>query len=185
MGYKLHGRGSILDMGKRLFSSPQCPYQLWGSPSLLSTGQGVNRRGRDASHLSPSNAKAKNGRAVPPLPHTFMVWCLILPYLYLLLLLYTLRNKHWNTITLSLCLIKHQAMKTYWEWRFTQAFLTSVLDGGESSASRSGRLTSRERTLVSVGYCLYPRSWSGRWESKPNSAAGESVMLCCLRYPGS
>jgi hypothetical protein len=96
-------------------------------------------------------------------PYFFMAWCLILSYLYLLLPTYIMSSKYWNTIKLSLCLIKHQVMKTYWGWRFTQAFLTSVLDGGKSSASRPGRLTSRERTLLSTGYCLYPRSWPGRW----------------------
>jgi hypothetical protein len=40
------------------------------------------------------------------------------------------------TIKLSLRLTKHCAMKTYWEWRCNSThYLTSVLDGGEWSAS--------------------------------------------------
>jgi hypothetical protein len=42
------------------------------------------------------------------------------------------------TVKLSLCLIKHHAMKTYW------GFLTSALDGGEWLASRPCRFTSGE-----------------------------------------
>jgi len=43
-------------------------------------------------------------------------------------------------VKLSMCLIKHHAMKTYWgvEVKF-QAFLTSSLVEGEWSASRTGR----------------------------------------------
>jgi hypothetical protein len=47
---------------------------------------------------------------------------------------------------LSLCLIEHHAMKAYWgsEGKL-HALLTSALDGGEWSASRTGRFTPRER----------------------------------------
>jgi hypothetical protein len=46
-------------------------------------------------------------------------------------------------VKVSLCLTKHHAMKTYWgvEVYSSTAFLTSTLDGGEWSASRSGRFT--------------------------------------------
>jgi hypothetical protein len=37
-GYRLDGQGSIPSRGKRFFSSPQHPDQLWGLPSLLSNG---------------------------------------------------------------------------------------------------------------------------------------------------
>jgi hypothetical protein len=49
-------------------------------------------------------------------------------------------------VKLSLCLTKHYAMKTYWEWRYSSTHsLTSTLDGGEWSASRPGRFTPKER----------------------------------------
>jgi hypothetical protein len=37
-GYRLDGRGSIPSRDKRYFFSPQCPDQLWGPPTLLSSG---------------------------------------------------------------------------------------------------------------------------------------------------
>jgi hypothetical protein len=47
---------------------------------------------------------------------------------------------------MSLCLTKHHVMKTYWGVEvYLHAFLISALDGGEWSASHSGRLTPRER----------------------------------------
>jgi hypothetical protein len=37
-------------------------------------------------------------------------------------------------------------MKAYWEWRYSSTLsLTPALDGGEWSASRPGRFSSRER----------------------------------------
>jgi hypothetical protein len=49
-------------------------------------------------------------------------------------------------LKLSLCLTKHHAMKTYCGVEVQlHAFLISVLDGGEWSASRPGRFTARER----------------------------------------
>jgi hypothetical protein len=38
LGYGLDDRDSIPGRAKRFFSSPQCPYRLWGPPSLLSNG---------------------------------------------------------------------------------------------------------------------------------------------------
>jgi hypothetical protein len=61
---------------ERLFSYAQRPDRLWGPPSLLSNGHwgflspGVKWPGREADHSSPSSAEAKNGGAIPPLPHT-------------------------------------------------------------------------------------------------------------------
>jgi hypothetical protein len=51
-------------------------------------------------------------------------------------------------VKFSLCLTKYNAMKTYWG---------SALDGGEWSASWSGRFTSRERAL----FTNWIRSWVG------------------------
>jgi hypothetical protein len=49
-------------------------------------------------------------------------------------------------VKLSLCLTNNHAMKTHWEVEVKlHAFLTSALDGGECSASRPGRFTTRER----------------------------------------
>jgi hypothetical protein len=56
-------------------------------------------------------------------------------------------------VKLFLQLIKHHTMKTYWgvEVKF-QAFLTSVLDGGEWSASRPDSFTPKEKeTPVPIG----------------------------------
>jgi hypothetical protein len=58
-------------------------------------------------------------------------------------------------VKLSLCLTKHNAMKTYWGVEgLLQAFLASALVGGEWSASRPGRFTPRERASppVAIGY---------------------------------
>jgi hypothetical protein len=47
---------------------------------------------------------------------------------------------------------KHHAMKVYWEWRYSSThFLTSALDGSESSASRPWRFTPKERDPVPIG----------------------------------
>jgi hypothetical protein len=35
---------------------------------------GVKRQGREADHSPPSSVEVKNGRVVPPLPHT-STWC--------------------------------------------------------------------------------------------------------------
>jgi hypothetical protein len=59
---------------------------------------------------------------------------------------------HWDRLNiiikvkLSLCLTKHHAMKTYWGSGYIAPRILDLgLDGGELSASRSGRFTSRER----------------------------------------
>jgi hypothetical protein len=53
-------------------------------------------------------------------------------------------------VKLSLCLIKHHAMKTYWGVEvMLHAFLISALDAGEWS--RPGRFTPGERALVRIG----------------------------------
>jgi hypothetical protein len=59
-------------------------------------------------------------------------------------------------VKLSLFLIKHHATKTYGEVEVhLQVFLTSALDGGEWSASRPGRFTTREN-VPSI-------HWTGGW----------------------
>jgi hypothetical protein len=64
--------------------------------------------------------------------------------------------------TLSLCLTKKHAMKAVLgEWKYSSTHsLTSALDGGEWSASRPGRFTSRERVLGTrwIGGWVGPRS---------------------------
>jgi hypothetical protein len=64
-------------------------------------------------------------------------------------------------VKLSLCLTKSHAMKTYGRVAVQlQALLTSVLDGGEWSASQPGRLTPRERTPGThrIGIWVGPRT---------------------------
>jgi hypothetical protein len=61
-------------------------------------------------------------------------------------------------VKLSLCLIKHHAVKMYWGVEgHLHTFLASALDGGEWSASRPGRLTPRERAPGT--------HWIGDWVS--------------------
>jgi hypothetical protein len=51
-----------------------------------------------------------------------------------------------GNVKLSLCLIKHHAMKIYTgSWRVASPFLTSDLDGGERLASRPVRFAPGER----------------------------------------
>jgi hypothetical protein len=73
---RVDGRGSIPSRGK-FFFSPQLPDRLWGPPSLLYNGsqqffsRGVKRPVREADHSPQSSAGVKNGRAIPPLSHTY------------------------------------------------------------------------------------------------------------------
>jgi hypothetical protein len=81
-GYGLDGLGSIPGSA-RFFFSPQLPDRLWGPPSLLYNeyrgplSPGVKRRRREADHSPPSNAEAKNGGAIPPLPNTFRILAIV------------------------------------------------------------------------------------------------------------
>jgi hypothetical protein len=68
-GWKISG--SSLSRGLEFFTSPPCPDQLWGPPSLLSNGYegffpwGVKQLACEADHSLPP---------IPPLPqHAFMV----------------------------------------------------------------------------------------------------------------
>jgi hypothetical protein len=55
-------------------------------------------------------------------------------------------GKDEGKVKLSLCLTKYHAMKTYWGVEVQlHAFLISALDGGEWSASRTGRFDPWER----------------------------------------
>jgi hypothetical protein len=67
--YGLGDSGSIHDSA-RVFSFPQRPDRLRGSPSLLSNGcRGLKRQKREADHSPPSGAEIKKGGAIPPLPN--------------------------------------------------------------------------------------------------------------------
>jgi hypothetical protein len=57
----------------------------------------------------------------------------------------------------------------------TPLFLTSALDGGESSASRFGRITSGERDLVT--------HWTGGW-ADPRAGLDEVEKREFLTLPG-
>jgi hypothetical protein len=57
--------GSNPGRSKRFFSSPKCPDQLWGLPSLLFNGYwgsfpGVKRLENEVNHLLPSSAEVKD-----------------------------------------------------------------------------------------------------------------------------
>jgi hypothetical protein len=61
-------------VGTRIFSSPQRPDRLWGSPiqwapGALSRGGGVRRQGREAGDSPPSSTEVKKSGAVPPILH--------------------------------------------------------------------------------------------------------------------
>jgi hypothetical protein len=61
--------------GQEIFSCPQRPDQLCGSPSLLSNGYRgmapeVERPGCETDHSPPSDNEIKNEGAIPPLPRT-------------------------------------------------------------------------------------------------------------------
>jgi hypothetical protein len=75
--YGLDAQGSIPGRDKRFFLYSTAPTLVriqWVSGVL---SPGVKRPRREADHLHPSNAKVKNGGAIPPLPHIFTPWCLI------------------------------------------------------------------------------------------------------------
>jgi hypothetical protein len=91
-------------------------------------------------------------------------------------------NKGKVKVNLSLCLIKHHAMKTYWGSGCIapRILSTSALDGCERSALRPGRFTPRERVPGThwIGGWVGPRAGldavskrkihSPRRESKPD-----------------
>jgi hypothetical protein len=40
--------------------------------------QGVKRPGSEADHSPQANAEIKNGGTIPPLPHVFTAWCVLI-----------------------------------------------------------------------------------------------------------
>jgi hypothetical protein len=81
-------------------------------------------------------------------------------------------------IKLSLCLIKHHAIKIYVEVEvWLHAFLTSVLDGGDWSASHPGSFIPRYPLARRLGG---PPSWSGCCGEENNVLKGIKP-----RFPGS
>jgi hypothetical protein len=95
-------------------------------------------------------------------------------------------------VKLSLCLTKHHAMKAYW-WSggiAPRILLTFALDGGEWSASRSGRFTHRKRAPDThwIGGWVGPRAVldavvkrecpSPRRESNPRTPIVQRVGQC-------
>jgi hypothetical protein len=72
--------GLELGRGKKFFSSPNCPGQLWGPSSHLFNGYlfpfpGVEWLGHKVDLTPSSNAKVKNKLSLNlPFPQTFMGW---------------------------------------------------------------------------------------------------------------
>jgi hypothetical protein len=68
----------------------------------------------------------------------------------------------------------HHAMKAYWEWRYSSTHsLTSALDGGEWSASRTGRFITKDRASDT--------HWIGGWVG-PRAVLGAVVKRKIPRY---
>jgi hypothetical protein len=72
-------------------------------------------------------------------------------------------------------LTKHYTIKAYWGVEVElHAFLTSTLDGGECSASRPGRFTSREK--------LPGTNWIGGWvgpRTGLDAVVKRKISRCC------
>jgi hypothetical protein len=74
---------------------------------------------------------------------------------------YVVKGRKGKKVKLSLCLIKHHAMKAYFEWKYSSTHSwTSALGGGKWSASLPGRFTPRETApgTHSIGGKLGPRA---------------------------
>jgi hypothetical protein len=71
-------------------------------------------------------------------------------------------------VKLSLCLTKHYAMKTYWEWRYSsRRSLTWALAKGKWSASRLCRFTHREE--------IPSTNWIGDWVGPRTGLDGHEI----------
>jgi hypothetical protein len=78
-GYMLDRLGSIPGRDKRYFSSPQCPDQLWGPPTLLSNGYWGLFFGwsmRLTTHLN-LLLRLRMVELYLHCTYNFMTWCLI------------------------------------------------------------------------------------------------------------
>jgi hypothetical protein len=77
MGYGLDGQGLIPFRDKSFLHSIQTSSGAHPASYPVGTGvlsPGAKSPGREADHSPPSNAKVKNGGAIPPLPYTSS-WC--------------------------------------------------------------------------------------------------------------
>jgi hypothetical protein len=79
-----------------------------------------------------------------------------------------------------MCLVKHRAIKTYVKVEVQlHVFLTSAVDGGDSSASHSGRSIPGERTLGThcIRGCVGPRTGLDSMEEREISASSRNRIV--------
>jgi hypothetical protein len=77
-GLNSQGFGVRVPVETWFVSSPRPPDLFLGpTQSPVQLVMGVQGRGHEADHSSPSSAEVKNGGAISPLPNVFMAYCLI------------------------------------------------------------------------------------------------------------
>jgi hypothetical protein len=73
-GYGLNGRGLIPGRGTSILFPTASRHSLGSAQPIKwvarAPPQGVKRPGREVYHSYPSSSEVKNGRYIPPLPHT-------------------------------------------------------------------------------------------------------------------